>query len=54
MKFQQLKIPKMLKNIALKLSDVVFILLVNVKMPTIVGIFNIYEQVKFHAQLSRA
>ena len=39
---------KMVKKIfpALKLSDVVFILLINVKMPTIVGI-----QVKFQAQL---
>ena len=30
----------------LKHSDIVFILLINVKMPTIVGIFNIYEQVE--------
>ena len=29
-----------------------FILLINVKMPTIVWHFNIYEQDKFHAQLS--
>ena len=29
-------------------------LLINVKMPTIVGIFNIYELEKFHAQLSLA
>ena len=33
-----------------KLSDVVFIMLINVKMPTIV--LNIYEHDKFHAQLS--
>ena len=29
-----------------------FFLLINVKMPTIVGIFYIYKQGKFHAQLS--
>ena len=29
-----------------------FFLLINGKIPTIVGIFNIYEQEKFHAQLS--
>ena len=33
-------------------SDDVFILLINVKMPTIVGIFNIYEHDKLHDQLS--
>ena len=31
-----------------------FFLLINVKMPTIVGILNIYEQEKFHSQLSQA
>ena len=31
-----------------------FFLLINVKMPTVVGIFNIYEQEKFNAQLSSA
>ena len=35
-----------------KLSGVVFIMLINVKMPTIVVIFNIYEQDKFRDQLS--
>ena len=40
------------KFLALSLSDVVFIMLINVKMPTIVGIFNIYEPDKFRAQLS--
>ena len=46
------------KFLALSLSDVVFIMLINVKMPTIVGIltfmsnFNIYEQDKFRAHLS--
>ena len=34
------------KNIALKLSDDVFIPLINVKIPTIV---DIYEQNKYHA-----
>ena len=34
----------MKKFLALSLSDVVFIMLINVKMPTIV--FNIYEQDK--------
>ena len=67
MKFQLLitnKIPKkkMKINIALNTSYVVFILLINVKMTTIVGIlafmrriiyhFNIYEHDKFHARLS--
>ena len=33
-------------------QDVVFIMLINVKTPTIVGVFNIYEQDKFRAQLS--
>ena len=40
------------KFLALSLSGVVFIMLINVKMPTIVGIFNIYEQHKYRAQLS--
>ena len=35
-------------------TNVVFIMLINVKMRTIVGIFNIYEQDKFRAQLSWA
>ena len=34
------------EDTCLSLSDVVFILLINVKMPTIVGNFNIYEQDK--------
>ena len=47
------KIPTKKFN-ALSLSDVVFIKLINVKMPTIVQFwhFNIYEQDKFRAQLS--
>ena len=32
--------------------DVVFIMLINIKTFIIVGIFNIYEQDKFRAQLS--
>ena len=55
MKFQLLIKSKMLKIkifLALKLSDAVFIMLINVKMPTIVGIFNIYEQDKFLDLLS--
>ena len=35
----KLKYRQMKKFLALSLSDVVFIMLVNVKMPTIVGIF---------------
>ena len=34
-----------------KLKMLIF-LLINVKLPTIVGIFNIFEQEKFHAQLN--
>ena len=51
MKFQLLIKCKKLKNKRLKPSVVVFILLINVKMPTIYfcGHFNIYEQDKFHA-----
>ena len=40
-------------SLALKLSDVVFILLINVKMPTIIGILTIMSR-KCHAQLSCA
>ena len=51
MKFQLLIQTKMLKNEAFLLSNsnVLFIVLTKVKMPTIVGI---YEHDKFHAQLS--
>ena len=42
----------MKKLIALSLTDVIFIMLINVKMPTIAGILNIYEQDKFRAELS--
>ena len=51
MKFQRLIKTKMLKNIklflALKLSDVVVILKINVKMPTIVGILTFMSRIKF-------
>ena len=40
---------QMKKFLALNLSDFLFIMLINVKMPTIV---NIYEQDKFHTWLS--
>ena len=46
------KIPTNKKFLVLRLSNFVFITLINVKMPTIVGIFNIYEQGKFSVQLS--
>ena len=56
MSFQWLINGKMVKNkgFSLLLSDAVYILLINVKMPTTVGIFNIYEQDTFDAQLSWA
>ena len=52
MKFQLLIKAKMLKNNDFSCWQTlsVFILLINDKMPTIVGIFNIYEHDKFHAQ----
>ena len=46
----QLIITKMLKNnicTALKLSDKAFILLINVKMPTIVGILTFMSRINF-------
>ena len=46
-----LKYRQMKKVLALSLSDVVIIMLINVKLPTIVS-SNIYEQDKFRAQLS--
>ena len=33
-------------------SQMLYVMLINVKMPTIVGISYIYEDDKFHAQLS--
>ena len=44
----------MKKFLAISLSDIVFIMLINVKMPTYGWRFNIYEQDKFRAQLSWA
>ena len=53
MKFQRLLKTEMLINedMTCFLLDVIFIMLINVKMPTIVGI-NIYEQDAFRAELS--
>ena len=50
MKFQMLIKTNMLKNkyfLAFKLSDVVFIMLINVKMPTIVGILTFMSMINF-------
>ena len=44
----------MRKLIALSLSDAVFIMLMNVKMPTIVGILTYMSRINFNAQLSWA
>ena len=35
------------KYLALSLSDIVFIMLINVKMPTIVGILTFLSRIKF-------
>ena len=55
-KFQLLMKTKILKNKevsnGLSLLDVVFIMLINVKMSTIVGILTFYEQAKLRAQMS--
>ena len=48
------KVLKHMSFLALKVSDVAFILLTNVKMPTIVGILTFFEHYKLNAQLSRA
>ena len=50
MKFQQLiknKIPANKEFLALSFSGVVFIMLVNVKMPTIVGILTFMSRINF-------
>ena len=50
MKFQLLRESKILKNnifFCLKQSNVVFILLINVKMPTIVGILTFMSRINF-------
>ena len=41
-----------MKFLALSLSNVVFIMLINVKMSTIVGILTFMSRVNFRAQLS--
>ena len=53
MKLQLLIKSKMLKKIflAFKLSDVVFIMLINVNMAKFVGILSLNEHDKFHALL---
>ena len=55
MKFRLLIKSNVLKNkdfLAYDLSGGVFIMLINVNMPINVSLFDIYEQNKFHAQLS--
>ena len=47
LKFQLLVKTKMLKNTDFKLSDGVFILLINVKMQTIVGILTFISKINF-------
>ena len=42
LKYQQIK-----KFLALSLSDVVFIILINIKMPTIVGILTFMSRINF-------
>ena len=49
---KKLKYRQTKKFLALSLSDSVFIMLINVKMPTIDGIYYIYEHDEFRAQLS--
>ena len=54
MNFQLLIKAKLLKNktfLAFKLSNVVFNMLINVKLPTIVGILTVMSIINFHAQL---
>ena len=41
-------------HLAFKVSDVVFIMLINVKIPTIIGILTFNQHDKIHAQLSWA
>ena len=53
MKFQlliKIKIPTK-KFLALSLSDVVFIMLINVKMPTVVGILTFMSRINFMLSL---
>ena len=44
---QKLKYRQMKMFLALSLSDVVFIMLINVKMPTIVGILTFMSRINF-------
>ena len=44
---QKLKYRQIKKCIALRLSDIVFIMLINVKMPTIVGILTFISRINF-------
>ena len=44
---KNLKYRKMKKFLALSLSDVVFTMLINVKMPTIVGILTFMSRINF-------
>ena len=46
-KFQLLIKTKIKKFLALSLSDVVFIMLINVKMPTVVGILTFISRINF-------
>ena len=43
----KLKYPQIKKYLALSLSDVVFIMLINIKMPTIVGILTFMSRINF-------
>ena len=45
--YKKLKHRQMKKILALSLSDVVFIMLINVKMPTIVGILTFMSRINF-------
>ena len=47
-----IKYQEILLFLGLDKHGMLFFMLMNVKMPIIVGIFNIYEQEKFHAQSS--
>ena len=44
---KKLKYRQMKKFLALSLSDIVFIILINVKMPTVVGILTFMSRINF-------
>ena len=44
---QKLKYQEMKKFLALSLSEIVFIMLLNVKMPTVVGILTFMSRINF-------